>query len=86
MIDFVRFYFEYPTSKAAAKSWNVNQSQNPHIWQCQILIDFETRQGSTMGSLEEVLKYSVFNFFLNKVSGDALRILYGSLFQTVGAV
>ena len=48
MIDFVRFYFEYPTSKAADKSWNVNQSQNPHIWQCQILIDFRTRQGSTI--------------------------------------
>ena len=26
MIAFVRFYFEYPTSKAADKSWNVNQS------------------------------------------------------------
>ena len=27
MIDFVRFYFEYPTSQAADKSWNVDQSQ-----------------------------------------------------------
>ena len=34
MIDFVHFYFEYPTSKAADKFLNVNQSQNPHIWQC----------------------------------------------------
>ena len=32
MIDFVRFYFEYPTLKAADKSWNVTESQNPHIW------------------------------------------------------
>ena len=31
MKDFVRFYFEYPTSKAADKYWNVNQSQNPLI-------------------------------------------------------
>ena len=49
MIDFVRFYLEYPTSKAADKSCNVNQSQNPHICQCQILIDFRTRQGATVG-------------------------------------
>ena len=39
MIDFVRFYFQYPTSKATDQSWNANQSQNPHIWHCQILID-----------------------------------------------
>ena len=32
-MDFVRFYFEYPTSKAADKSCNVNQSLNSHIWQ-----------------------------------------------------
>ena len=36
--------------------------------------------------LEEVLRYSVFNLFLNKVADGALRTLYGSLFQTVGAV
>ena len=29
MIDFVRFYFKYPTSKAADKYGDVNQSQNP---------------------------------------------------------
>ena len=52
MKDFVRFYFEYPTSKAADKSWNVNQSQNPHIWQCQILIDFRTRQTTAVKKVQ----------------------------------
>ena len=41
----------------------------------QILIDFRTRQGATIGGLEEVLKYSVFNFFINKVTDGALGIL-----------
>ena len=86
MIDFVRFYFDYPTSKAADKSWNINQRQNPHIWQSQILIDFRTDKALPSGGLEEVLKYSVFNVFLNKVTDGALRILYESLFQTVSAV
>ena len=25
----------HPNPKAADKSWNINQSQYPHIWQCQ---------------------------------------------------
>ena len=33
MIDSVRYYFEYTTSKAVDKSWNINKSQYPHIWQ-----------------------------------------------------
>ena len=80
------FFFEYPTSKAADKSGNVYQTQNPHIWQNQILIDFRTDKALPSCGLEQVLKYSVFNFFLNKVTDGALRILYGSLFQTVGAI
>ena len=39
MIDFVGFYFEYPTEK----SRNINQSQNPHIWQCQNLTRLPNR-------------------------------------------
>ena len=58
----------------------------PYIWQNQILIDFRRDKALPSGGLEEVLKYSIFNFFLNKVRDGALRILYGSLFQTVGAV
>ena len=44
------------------------------------------RQALPSSGLEEVLKYSVFNSFRNKVTDGALQILYGSLFQTVGAV
>ena len=32
---FCTFYFQYPTLKAADKSWNIDPSQYPHIWQCQ---------------------------------------------------
>ena len=38
----------YLNSKAADKSWNINQSQYLDIWQCQNLTDFRTRYGTTM--------------------------------------
>ena len=37
------------------------------------------RQGATIGGLEEVLKYNVLNFFLNKVSDGSLQNLYDNL-------
>ena len=64
----------------------LNQSKIPHFWQSQTLVDIRTRQGSTIGQPYRSFKYSVFNLLLNKVTDGALRILYGTLFQTVGAV
>ena len=44
MIYFVRFYFMYPNvrhpnPRGTDKSWNINQSQYPHIWRCENLTD-----------------------------------------------
>ena len=44
----VTLLFRISTSKALTNPETLI-SQNPHIWQCQILIDFRTRQGATIG-------------------------------------
>ena len=43
IFDFVYFGFEYWTSKAADKFWNINQRQYSYIWQYQKFTDFQMK-------------------------------------------
>ena len=65
MIDICTLLFRVSDYVLVAdKSGNVNQSQNAHIWQCQIIIGLPDQiKALPLGGLEKVLKYSAVQFF-----------------------
>ena len=89
MKHFVRSYFKYPNFVHP----NSKVADNPEtlikvkiLISCSVFIKRLLDQTWPSVGLEEVLNLSVFNFFLNKVTDGALRIFYGCLLQTVGAI
>ena len=46
--------------KAADKSWNINQSQYPYIWQCQNLTDLSDKTWRNHQVVSKDVQNSVF--------------------------